>query len=232
MAERAGCEATRHDRLVEALAGGLEPVRPLPAPGIRAALWLGAALLAGLLLVAEAGMAGFMLRMHVPDLALAAIGAVLTAITAAYAAFATSVPGRSGRWALLPLPPLALWIGASGLGCLRDWIAPGTDIPGVHTVTGCFSFLICVSVPLSALIVVMLRRACPLRPNLTAALGGLAVSAAAAALLVPVHPHDATATDLLMHAAAVAIVIAVNGLAGGRLLAPSSRAERSGSEPA
>ncbi len=86
--------------------------------------------------------------------------------------------------------------------------------------------------PLSALIVVMLRRACPLRPNLTAALGGLAVSAAAAALLMPVHPHDATATDLLMHVAAVAIVIAVNGLAGGRLLAPSARAERSSSEPA
>jgi hypothetical protein len=231
MAERVGGEASRHDRLVEALAGGLEPVRPLLAPGIRAALWLGAALLAGLLLVAEAGMTGFMLRMQVPDLALAAIGAILTAITAAYAAFATSVPGRSTRWALLPLPPLAVWIGASGLGCLRDWIAPGTDLPGAHAVMGCFSFLLCVSVPLSALIVVMLRRACPLRPNLTAALGGLAVSAAAAALLMPVHPHDATATDLVMHAAAVAIVIAVNGLAGGRLLAPTSRAGPGDTEP-
>jgi hypothetical protein len=159
-----------------------------------------------------------MLRMHVPDLALAATGAVLTAVTAACAAFATSVPGRSAGWALLPLPPLALWIGASGLGCLREWAAPGTDIPGADTVMGCFSFLICVSVPLSALIVVMLRRACPLRPNLTAALGGLAVAAAAAALLMPVHPHDATATDLLIHAAAVAIIIGLNGLAGGRLL--------------
>ncbi|MEL6064033.1 MULTISPECIES: NrsF family protein [unclassified Methylobacterium] len=225
MAERAGCEASRHDRLVEALAGGLKPIRPLPAPGVRAALWLGVALLAGLFLVAEVGATGFLLRMHVPDLALEAIGAVLTAVAAAYAAFATSVPGRSDRWALLPLPPFALWIGASGLGCLREWIAPGADIPGAHTITGCFSFLICVSVPLSALIVIMLRRACPLRPNLTAALGGLAVSAAAAALLMPVHPHDATATDLLMHAAAVAIIIAANGLAGGRLLAPSARAD-------
>jgi hypothetical protein len=35
---------------------------------------------------------------------------------------------------------------------------------------------------------------------------------------MPVHPHDATATDLLIHAAAVAIVIALNGLAGGRLI--------------
>jgi len=218
MPERAGAGLSRHERLVEELAGGLEPVRPLPAPGVRAALWLGAALLIGLVLAAWSGTGGFMLRMRVPDLALAALGAVLTAAAAAFAAFATSVPGRSSGWALLPLPPLALWIGASGLGCLREWVAPGADIPGAHTVTGCFSFLICVSVPLSALIVVMLRRACPLRPNLTAALGGLAVAAAAAALLMPVHPHDATATDLLIHAAAVAIVVALNGLAGGRLL--------------
>lgn len=214
----AGGDLSRHERLVEELAGGLEPVRPLPAPEARAALWLGVALVLGVVLAAWVGTGGFMLRMHVPDLALAAVGAVLTAITAAYAAFATSVPGRSGRWALLPLPPLALWVGASGLGCLRDWIAPGADLPGEHAITGCFSFLICVSVPLSLLIVVMLRRACPLRPNLTAALGGLAVAAAAAALLMPVHPHDATATDLLFHAAAVALVIAANGLAGGRLL--------------
>ena len=218
MPDPAGCGLARHDQLVETLAGTLEPVCPLPSPVARAALWLGAALLIGLFLAGWAGTGGFMLRMRVPDLALAAVGAVLTAAAAAFAAFATSIPGRSAAWALLPLPPLALWIGASGFGCLRAWIAPGADIPGAHAVMGCFSFLICVSVPLSALIVVMLRRACPLRPNLTAALVGLAVAAAAAALLMPVHPHDATASDLLIHAAAVALVIAVNGLGGGRLL--------------
>jgi hypothetical protein len=218
MAERAGFARSRHEQLVENLAGGLEPVRRLPSPAARAALWLGASALIGLALATQVDATRFALRMRVPDLAFAGIGAVLTAITAAFAAFATSVPGRSGRWALLPLPPLALWIGASGLGCLRGWIAPGTEDADAHAVTGCFSFLICVSIPLSVLIVVMLRRACPLRPNLTAALGGLAVAAAAAALLMPVHPHDATASDLLLHAAAVVIVIAVNGLGGGRLL--------------
>jgi hypothetical protein len=223
MSDLGACGLSRHERLVEDLAGGLEPVRPLPAPEARAALWLGAALLIGLGLAAWTGTGGFMLRMRVPDLALAAIGAVLTAASAAFAAFATSVPGRSAGWALLPLPPLVLWIGASGFGCLREWVAPGTDIPGAHEVMGCFSFLVFVSVPLSALIVVMLRRACPLRPNLTAALGGLAVAAAAAVLLMPVHPHDATATDLLIHAAAVAIVITVNGLAGGRMLGRGAR---------
>lgn len=211
-------DLARYERLVEDLAGGLEPVRPLPSPALRAALWLGVAVLIGLVLASRIDTAGFMLRMRVPDLACAALGAVLTAVAAAFAAFATSVPGRTKAWALLPLPPLALWVGASGFGCLRDWIAPGTGQPHPQEVAGCFSFLVCVSVPLSVLIVVMLRRACPLRPNLTAALGGLAAAAAAAALLMPFHPHDATASDLLIHAVAVVCVIGLNGLAGGRLL--------------
>ncbi len=211
-------DLARYERLVEDLAGGLEPVRPLPSPALRAALWLGVAVLIGLVLASRIDTAGFMLRMRVPDLACAALGAVLTAVAAAFAAFATSVPGRTKAWALLPLPPLALWVGASGFGCLRDWIAPGTGQPHPQEVAGCFSFLVCVSVPLSVLIVVMLRRACPLRPNLTAALGGLAAAAAAAALLMPFHPHDATASDLLIHAVAVVGVIGLNGLAGGRLL--------------
>ena len=83
---------------------------------------------------------------------------------------------------------------------------------------GCFSFILAFSLPLSAILVVMLRRACPLRPNLTAALAGLAAAAAAATLLVFFHPHDATAEDLLIHLVVVALVIGANGLLGGRLL--------------
>ena len=213
----------RHDRLVEDLAGRLESVRPLPGPAVRAALWLGAALLLGLALACRPGAAalaaGLGSRMGVPDLAAAALGAVLTAMTASYAAFAISVPGRPAALALLPLPAAVLWIGASGLGCLRGRLAPGTDLPDANEMQGCFDFLVCVSAPLSVLMTVMLARACPLRPVLTAALAGLAVSAAAAALLVPFHPHDATATDLVVHAGVVAAVIGVNALAGGRLLA-------------
>ena len=219
MAEFAGHDPARHERLVEDLAGRLEPVRPLPAAGLRAALWLGAVVLLGLILATRLSASGFMGRMAVPDLALSAVGAVMTAVTAAFAAFATSVPGRSAAWALLPLPAAALWIGAGGLGCLRGWLAPGSDIPDVREVESCFTFLVCVSAPLSALIVVMLRRACSLRPNLTAGLGGLAAAAAAAALLMPFHPHDTTVMDLLVHVGVVGAVVGLNALAGGRLLA-------------
>jgi hypothetical protein len=64
----------------------------------------------------------------------------------------------------------------------------------------------------------LLRRACPLRPMLTAVLVGLASAAASACLLEICHNFDASASDLLMHALAVAIVIAANALMGGRLL--------------
>lgn len=204
-----------HDRLVEDLVTRLEPVRPLPSPGRRALAWIGGALALGLALLAVLELEG----LHGPRPAeahLALLGAVLTALAAAYAAFATSVPGRAARWALLPLPPAALWIGASGPGCLRALAGPGIEAP--HALPGCFTFLLAVSLPLSALLVLMLRRACPLRPNLTAALGGLAVAAAAAALLAPFHPQEATAADILVHATTVLGVIGLNGLAGGRLL--------------
>jgi hypothetical protein len=212
-------DATRtsaHDRLVDSLAGGLRPVRRLPAPAFRALAWCALALGLGLALLPFADLEALRLRMAVADLRYAALGAVATALTAAVAAFQTSVPGRSAAWALLPLGPAAFWIGASGAGCLRDWTV--TDPAGLHQTGGCVVFLLAVSIPLSLVLVWMLRRACPLRPNLTAALAGLSAAATAAALLVPFHPHDATATDLALHALVVGLVIAANGLAGGRLL--------------
>ncbi|GLS46053.1 NrsF family protein [Methylobacterium brachythecii] len=206
------------DLLVDSLSADLRPVRPLAPPSMRTLGWFAAVLGLGAIMMPFADLHAVAERLHVPDLCVAAIGAVLTALCASFAAFQTSVPGRSRLWALLPLPPLALWIGASSLGCLRAWIAPGSDIPDGAEIRGCMTFLVSVSLPLSVLLVLMLRRAAPMRPNLTACLAGLATAAAAAALLVPFHPHDATASDLAMHAVAVSIIIALNGLAGGRLL--------------
>ena len=60
--------------------------------------------------------------------------------------------------------------------------------------------------------------------ELSTALAGLASAQerlrASAALLGIFHGHDATATDLLAHALAVAVVVGANALLGGRLLAP------------
>jgi len=208
-----------HEALIDRLGTDLVPVRRLLPPWLRTAGWLlvVVALAVGLLMHYGADP---MLRRWAatPDLAWAGIGAVITAVCAAWAAFALGVPGRRAAWAWLPLPGALLWIGASGLGCLRTWIAPGTELAGVHQTADCLLFIIGFSVPLSALLIVLLRRACPLRPVLTAVLIGLASAAASASLLEICHSFDAAATDLLTHALAVVVVVAANAAMGGRLL--------------
>lgn len=208
-----------HDRLIATLGAELAPVRRLRPPWLRTLGWLVAvaALAAGLL--ARYGSAPMLARWAgAPDLGWAGLGAVLTAIAAAWAAFALAVPGRRIAWAWLPVAPALLWIGASGLGCLRSWVAPATHIASAPETGDCLFFIIGFSVPLSVLLIVLLRRACPLRPVLTAMLVGLASAAAAASLLEICHAFDAAATDLLTHALAVGLVVAANAAMGGRLL--------------
>ena len=78
----------------------------------------------------------------------------------------------------------------------------------------CLVFILGLSLPLSLILIIMLRRGFSLRPNLTAIIGGLACASAAATLLNFIHPYDAAATDLAVHALAVAIVILANTLFG------------------
>lgn len=210
-----------HQALIDALGAELAPVRRLPPPWRRAAGWLLVVAVIAVLLLAHYGAGGMLRRWAgTPDLAWAGVGAMLTAVTSAWAAFSLGVPGRSTRWALLPLPAALLWIGASGLGCLRGWIAPDTLVAGPHQAGHCLFFIVSFSVPLSALMIWLLRRACPLRPVLTAVLIGLASAAASASLLEICHEFDAALTDLLMHALAVLLVIGANAAMSGRLLQP------------
>ena len=208
-----------HDDLIASLGADLAPVRRLRPPWLRTLGWLAVVAGIALGLFARYGAAPMLTRWAgAPDLGWAGLGAVLTAVTAAWAAFALAVPGRRATWAWLPLAPALLWIGASGLGCLRQWVAPATHIATAHEAGDCLFFIIGFSIPLSALLVVLLRRACPLRPVLAAVLVGLASAAASASLLEICHAFDAAATDLAMHIVAVALVVAVNAAMGGRLL--------------
>jgi hypothetical protein len=213
----------RHDRLIGELAGNLQPVRRLPSPLLRAAGWLAAVVALALGLARFANLE--VVWQHVtaaPDLSLAVIGSALTAIFAAIAAFELSLPDASRSWAVLPLPAALLWIGASGLGCFRVWIAPRTHVADLSEAGDCLIFIVALSVPLSLLLLMMLRRGFPLYPALTAAVAGLAVAAAAASLLNFFHPYDAAATDLVVHAAAVALVVGANSALGDRFFAAAS----------
>jgi hypothetical protein len=156
--------------------------------------------------------------MAAPDMWLAALASMLTAVLAATAAFELSLPDRKAAWALLPLPALLLWISASGMGCLRVWSVTEVSPVPPDQPEHCLIFILGFSLPLSLLVIALLRRGFSLRPNLTAVIGGLACASAAATLLNFVHPYDAAATDLAVHALAVTIVVLANTAFGGRIL--------------
>jgi hypothetical protein len=221
--ERPSATGAPHDRLISGLTADLRPVRRLPAPTLRALAWLGFVLAVAVALAAFADLPSVWRRLTgAPDMTLAVAGSTATTVLAAIAAFELSLPDARRAWALLPLPAALLWIAASGVGCLRAWVLPATHTMATGETGDCLMFIIAFSVPFSGLMILMLRRACPLEPGLTAAVAGLAAAAAAATLLNFFHPFDAALTDLAVHAAAVALVIAVNRALARRTLALDS----------
>jgi hypothetical protein len=210
---------SRHEGIILSLTADLKPVRRLPPPGWRALLWLAlvAALAFTLAAVADRGAVAGRLT-AAPDMWLSAGGSALTMVLAAVAAFQLSLPDRNQRWALLPLPAALLWVGASGAGCLRTWLVLGTHAAVLDDSKDCLVFILALSIPLSVLLLGMLRQGHALRPGLTAAVAGLASASAAATLLVLFHPYDASATDVAVHVFAVALVIIANRAYGGRML--------------
>ena len=212
-----------HDRLIGALAANLRPIRRLPSPAVRTFFWLVLVGALGAALAMFGDVAAMWRRMSAsPDMGLAALGSVATAALAALAAFELGLPDRSRAWALLPLPAAALWVAASGLGCLRAYLLPGTHIATIGETRDCLLFIVGLSVPLSAALIFMLRRAYSLSPTLTAAMAGLASAAAAATLLNFFHPFDAAAADLAVHAVAVAFVVTAAWALGERTLRNSA----------
>jgi len=205
---------------IQHLAGSLTPVRRLPRPAWRTLTWVsGVAVLTAALAVMispGSGGAGFAGSPFVlPSL----VGSILSAVLAAFAAFQLSLPDRASAWALLPLPAVALWVVSSGLGCLAGLGEPATWGATLAEIRQCLTVILGASIPLSILLVVMLRQAFPLRPTYVALMGGLAVAAASGSVLLVLHPHNSTILDLAVHSLCVLAVIAANAFFGGRLLA-------------
>ena len=187
-------------------------MRPLPPPARRALLWIAAvALLVGLALLRFADLAAFAARFAAPRLGLEAAAILLTGITAIVAAFHLSLPDRSSLWRFAPLPPLALWIATSTLGCLQYGFGLGPPGHRAGESMHCFAFIIGVSVPLALLLYAVLRRARPLDPLPVALTGSLGVAALAAFVLQFFHHFDVTAIDLALHMSAVLVVVALAG---------------------
>jgi hypothetical protein len=207
------------DQIIEQLATDLEPVRVLPAPWLRALLWLAAvSAVSAALVLRYAHLATILPRLATPRVAVESVATALTAITAILAAFELSLPDRSPRWAWLPLPPFALWLAASGLGCLRNGMSLHGPAGFVGESPHCFAFISGASVPLAAGLFWMLRRARPIDALPVASIGTLGVAATAACVLQFFHPFDVTVIDLGLHLAAISLVILIGTLWRGRLL--------------
>jgi len=210
------------NQLIDRLSTQLEPVRVLRPPLLRALAWLICVGLIGTAVVWRyAQLPAVLPRLTLPRVAVESFATALTAVTAVIAAFELSVPDRSPRWAWLPLPPFALWLAASGLGCLRNGWSLHEPAGFMGHSPHCFAFITGASVPLAIGLFWMLRRARPIHALPVAAVGTLGVAATAAFVLQFFHPFDVTVIDLALHLAAIGLVVLAGSLWRRSLLDPS-----------
>jgi hypothetical protein len=211
------------ERLIEQLTAELAPVRVLPAPAVRALIWLSVVGVISVTLIMRWSELNLILpRLAIPRVTVECVATALTAVCAIFAAFELSIPDRSPRWVWLPLAPCLMWLGASGLGCLRN----GLSLPGSQGLMGhsshCFVFIAAASAPLAIALFWMLRRARPINALPVAAMGTLGVAATAALVLQFFHPFDVTLIDLALHLAAVGLVVLIGTAWRGPLLDASA----------
>ena len=203
------------ESLIAGLANQLPKVRRLRPPTVRAFAWLAAiTVVSGIAIAALANMSVFLARAEQPRMAVELAATLLTGVLAVVAAFHLALPDRSRRWALAPLPTLAVWLATSGFGCYRDWVVNGPDGRTPGDSAQCFVVLIGVSVPLAALLFWRLAKARPLNPTLPTAVGGLGIAALAAVVLQFFHPFEVTLMDLVVHLVAIGLVIGLCTLVG------------------
>lgn len=203
------------DELIDRLGADAAPVRPLASPMRRSIVALALLVLIGMALVS--GLSGPELvgpRAAGRELAFAAeqIAMGLTAILAVIAAFHLSIPGRSRKWAIAPLPSLLVWLAMSGWGCLANLSRDGFSGWAIGESGDCFAFILATGALIGAPLIWRLSQARPIDPLPVALTGGLGAAAIAALLLQFFHPFAVGLIDLAIHLAAIAIVVGVAAL--------------------
>lgn len=205
--------------LITRLAAELRPVTPLAAPGRRVAAYLAFASGVLLLLLVLRG-----LRLDLGDkaaslsFALGIAGGLLTGATGAMAALLLAAADRSRLWILLPLPALALWLGAVGTGCLAVWVPITPGVVTLQEVSNCFLTVVLAGTPLSLGMIWLLRRAMPLRPTLPVLAATLAASGMTSAALSLLHSIDPSAMILIWNGGILAMIAAGQAWSARRAL--------------
>jgi hypothetical protein len=211
---------TKTPDLIDTLVDCATPVRRLWPPSLRAALWLlFAALVLGLLAVLHGIRPDLAERLQEPIFVIGMASALATGVLAAIASFKVSLPDGSRGWLLLPLPALALWVSTISYGCLTDWVAMGPNGIRMGEAARCFATLLLTSVPLSIVMLVMLRYAALLRPTAVCTAGGLAVAAITSFALSLFHTLDATIMILIWNLGAAIVIAGLASVCGQSILA-------------
>ncbi|EEA03533.1 conserved hypothetical protein [Burkholderia sp. H160] len=209
---------TSTSSLIDSLVADAKPVRRLGPPSIRAICWLlFAVFILALVAVGHGLRPDLALRLREPVFITHVSAALLTAALAALASFIVSVPGRSWRWLWLPVPALAVWIGSVGSGCLTDWVRIGPQGISAGETAECFATLALTGVPLSLLMLIMLRHVARLAPTSTAMMASLPVAAMSAVAVSLCHPIDATIMILIWNFGVAALFLVASGFGGRRL---------------
>jgi hypothetical protein len=207
------------ERLIERLAEVAAPVRPLSRPWIRTAAWLLAAIpYVALVVLVVAPREDLISKLSDWRYVVEQAAALATGITAATAAFATVIPGYDRRLLLLPMLPVAIWLGSLGQGCIQAWIELGPAGLSLRPDWFCFPAIVLVGAVPAIAMAVMLRRGAPLTPHVTTALGGLAAAGLGDFGLRLFHPQDASLMVLVWQVGTVFILTAMAAWAGHYLL--------------
>jgi hypothetical protein len=207
------------DDLIDQLGRDMTAARPLPAPGIRTALWTVWAVT--YLVVVAVMMFAVMSSAGVAPTPLYLVqqgAALITGVMAARAALASVIPGASSRVWAMPAIGAGVW----GLSLLwagvLDLRASGTLGVSSQSDWPCVVSMTVGGLVVGAPLAWMLRRGAPLTPGLTAFLAALAALSIANIEACLTRPHAFALTVLLWHGGTVAAVAALCALTGRRWL--------------
>jgi hypothetical protein len=203
------------ERLIQTLVATAAPVRPLPHPWFRSVLWLAIAIpYMALIVYVMSPRADLLVKLFDTRYLIEQFAALATGISAAIAAFATTIPGYSRKVLLLPAPPLAVWLGSLGQGCISTLLQFGPSGLTLQSDWFCLPAIMLIGAIPAVAMVVMLRRGAPLIPCTTITLGALAAAGLGNFGLRLFHPQDASLMVLIWQFGSVFILTAVSGCMG------------------
>ncbi len=207
------------EKLIQTLVETAQPVRPLPRPWMRTALWLVIAIpYIALVVHVMSPRADLISKLMEARYLIEQFAALATGIAAAIAAFAMTIPGYSRKVLLLPALPLAVWLGSLGQGCIETWIQFGANGLSLRPDWICFPAIILVGAIPAVAMAVMLRRGAPLFPHVSTALGALAAAGLGNFGLRFFHTQDASLMVLVWQFGTVFVLTCFAGSAGRYLL--------------